>query len=625
MFRLPPPRLVLRLLALCVLLPVCAPLYAQDPTDWPQWRGADGSGVSLERDLPTDLGPSAGALKWKVAVKGAGHSSPIVSNGKVFLTTAYQGEMGSQIHTVKAVGVSALLAISVLLAIVSLRRRRDASEGESAAGIRRVVLGIDRLAVGLAGLGFVGLAAVATYMPDLLWADGQPGETWLYCATISLLGGVAAFGWCRPHSTLRLLGVVALAAGATYLAWLIPENKYRGTYRLQIRALMISPAVAGACWFCLVFFVTRGGSSRRTSWAAVLGGLSLIAAAALLFLTYNFWKPKAGLVRAALCYDFETGKELWDAPLFVAPEERKYPSNSFATPTACADGNRVFTYFGSGYACLDTDGNVLWQHEDEEYLPASRYGASTSPINYGDRILIFQDSESGLRDSFLMSLDRETGDVGWRVTRANAYDSYSTPILVTRGDRRELVTITSRRLASYDPENGEHLWSIGLPVKQFVPGLCDAGNDLLLVAGGTHAGFSTQAVRLNGTGKDTKPEVVWQTRRAVPAVSSPVLHGGCFFTITDMGIMTCFEPETGKVHWKKRLGGAHWSSLVAGDDKVYAVSEEGKVTVVAAQPEFKILSESELDETCFASPAIAHGCVLIRTAEHLYCFQQSGR
>ncbi len=60
-------------------------------SDWPQWRGVGGQGISDERDVVTEWSPTTNVL-WKTAIEGRGHSSPIVSRGRIFLTTSVKGE-----------------------------------------------------------------------------------------------------------------------------------------------------------------------------------------------------------------------------------------------------------------------------------------------------------------------------------------------------------------------------------------------------------------------------------------------------------------------------------------------------------------------------------------------------
>ena len=59
-------------------------------TNWPQWRGPDGSGVSSERGLPEEWG-EAKNIRWKTPLPGKGHSSPVVWGKRVFVTTAVEG------------------------------------------------------------------------------------------------------------------------------------------------------------------------------------------------------------------------------------------------------------------------------------------------------------------------------------------------------------------------------------------------------------------------------------------------------------------------------------------------------------------------------------------------------
>ena len=58
--------------------------------NWPQWRGPDGSGISNEKNLPSEWSPTKN-IKWKTPIEGRSHSSPIVWGNKVFLTTAVEG------------------------------------------------------------------------------------------------------------------------------------------------------------------------------------------------------------------------------------------------------------------------------------------------------------------------------------------------------------------------------------------------------------------------------------------------------------------------------------------------------------------------------------------------------
>ena len=59
--------------------------------NWPQWRGPEGTGISNEKNLPSQWSPTKN-IKWKTPIDGRAHSSPIVWGNRVFITTAIEGE-----------------------------------------------------------------------------------------------------------------------------------------------------------------------------------------------------------------------------------------------------------------------------------------------------------------------------------------------------------------------------------------------------------------------------------------------------------------------------------------------------------------------------------------------------
>jgi len=59
---------------------------------------------------------------------------------------------------------------------------------------------------------------------------------------------------------------------------------------------------------------------------------------------------------------------------------------------------------------------------------------------------------------------------------------------------------------------------------------------------------------------------------------------------------------------------------VTGDGKVYFASEQGVVTVVANQPDWKIIGSHNLHGKTYATPVIDRDRLFVRTEKALYCF-----
>jgi hypothetical protein len=53
---------------------------------------------------------------------------------------------------------------------------------------------------------------------------------------------------------------------------------------------------------------------------------------------------------------------------------------------------------------------------------------------------------------------------------------------------------------------------------------------------------------------------------------------------------------------------------------VFLLSEEGKLTVLKAVPEWEVLAVNDLGDEAFATPAISNGRIFVRTRSTLYCF-----
>lgn len=80
----------MRTLSLLIALVLGTTLIAPAPADsnWPRWRGPDGTGHTSEKDLPITW--DAKAVVWKTSLKGRGQSSPIIWGDRIFLTAALE-------------------------------------------------------------------------------------------------------------------------------------------------------------------------------------------------------------------------------------------------------------------------------------------------------------------------------------------------------------------------------------------------------------------------------------------------------------------------------------------------------------------------------------------------------
>jgi hypothetical protein len=134
------------------------------------------------------------------------------------------------------------------------------------------------------------------------------------------------------------------------------------------------------------------------------------------------------------------------------------------------------------------------------------------------------------------------------------------------------------------------------------------------------------AIKMGGEGDQTATAIRWRYQKPVPQVPSTLLYKGVLYMINDSGILISFNPATGEVIKQGRLHGAidkYFSSPVAADDKVFLIGQGGQVSVLKAAGDWEVLAVNELDDECFATPAIADGRIYIRTRSALYAFGKS--
>ena len=318
-----------------------------------------------------------------------------------------------------------------------------------------------------------------------------------------------------------------------------------------------------------------------------------------------------------LSLDARDGRVLWERTAWEGtPVDSRHKKGSFASPTTVTDGERVFAYFGTeGLYAYDYDGELLWSF-DPGLIGTMGVGTGTSPILYGDLVILLCDEEEAKR-SFIVGLDRKTGKEVWRTARPVEV-TFATPVVVSTGTRDELVTSGVELIVAYDPATGRELWRMrGLESNAVTTPL--VGDDVVVFSSGYPSKISI-AVKPGGQGDITdSAQILWTYEKGSAYVPSPILYDGLVYLLTDRGRLSCLDAQTGEVRYEGgRLGASFMASPVAVDGHLLLMSEEGDTYVVKAGPEFEIVGQNPLDEPIGASAALAGGRIYIRGQKHLF-------
>ena len=341
------------------------------------------------------------------------------------------------------------------------------------------------------------------------------------------------------------------------------------------------------------------------------------------------WPPSVEPVAQAfklLAYSADTGELLWQRTASEhVPHESHYLDASWASATPITDGERIYAHFGSnGTYVYSMDGELLWKKDLGDMTTRNGFGEGTSPLLWQDLLIIPWDHEG---DSFLVALDKKTGDEKWRTTRPDDASSWVTPIVVDpdgEGDAApQLILPGTGKSRGYDARTGSELWSLAGMTKNTIPSPVSRNGKVYLMSG--FRGTVLQAVDLKtakGDLTEESPSVLFTFKRHTPYVPSPVLIDDnlCFIKNTK-NVFTCLNADTGEVRFTEvRLPGIQnvYASPVAAGNKIYVFDKDGSATVVKNGHSFEVLAENQLDESVDATPAIYGDSLFVRSRHHLY-------
>jgi outer membrane protein assembly factor BamB len=131
------------------------------------------------------------------------------------------------------------------------------------------------------------------------------------------------------------------------------------------------------------------------------------------------------------------------------------------------------------------------------------------------------------------------------------------------------------------------------------------------------------AIRPGGEGQIKSDRVLWKEPRGVPEVPMPLLYEGRVYTVTNGGIISVMEAQTGKLVYRGRLGagGPYYASPIAAAGRIYFTSGAGVITVLRDAEKLEVLARNDLEEPIFATPAVIGNTIYVRTATQLLAFR----
>ena len=322
--------------------------------------------------------------------------------------------------------------------------------------------------------------------------------------------------------------------------------------------------------------------------------------------------------------DLRTGLVQWQVMATEqVPHEGHHDSHTYAAGSPTTDGERLYASFGSrGIYCYTMTGDLIWQKDLGDMRTRFAWGEAVTPALAGAALIVNWDQEE---DSFVVALNKVTGEELWRKTRPDERTSWNTP-LITAVDGRILAILNgSGKARAYDVANGEVVWECGGQTTNAIPSAVRFEDCVICMSG--YRGASLFSIPVNSKGDVTGSDSIrWSHPSGTPYVPSPTLSGKrLLFTAGNTDILTCLDAATGKSLLDRRRipgVGGFYASPLAAHGYLYFVGREGTTAVLKDNEALDVVGTNQLDGIFDASPVAVGRQLLLRSWDRLYCISE---
>ena len=257
-------------------------------------------------------------------------------------------------------------------------------------------------------------------------------------------------------------------------------------------------------------------------------------------------------------------------------------------------------------------GNLLWKHDyrDRFDRPTPYWGASTSPTVATNKVFIhFGNDERGV----LVAFDVSTGKEIW--SQAKDAPSYSSPLVAEIDGVRQLIEWNHRVLVGIDLQTGASLWETPFPHVESMQNMptpsVDEGRILL---GAENRGIHCFEPKRSDAGWEVKK--IWSQEKLALDMSSAVVNGAHLYGMSHYksGRLFCLDKHTGEIMWTGPPRVGQNVTFLALRGFVVALTNQGKLQIIAADPEdYKSVQTYKVsDIEAWAAPVLVKEGFLVK-------------
>ncbi len=319
-------------------------------------------------------------------------------------------------------------------------------------------------------------------------------------------------------------------------------------------------------------------------------------------------------------FDLKTGKQLWTKRYAAAFTKNQYAVKMGKGPnsTPLLHNGRLYT-LGTTAILSSFDaatGALQWRKELGAPNTSKMFcGTAASPLVEGGNLIIYAGDD--INGGRMYAFDPATGAEKWKWTGDGP--GYASPIAVTLGGARHIVTFTDKSVVGVDARDGTLLWKTPFPDEWNENIVTPIVYKDLLILSGVRKG--TSAVRVAKQGGAWAVQEVWKNPDVRMYMSSPVLEGKYLYGMSERnkGQYFCLDADTGKALWLTTGREGANASILNARDVLLILTADGSLIAARKNPQAfeQAAKYSVADSSTYSHPVAVGNRILIRDESSL--------
>jgi outer membrane protein assembly factor BamB len=319
--------------------------------------------------------------------------------------------------------------------------------------------------------------------------------------------------------------------------------------------------------------------------------------------------------------DIATGKVAWEQKYTTPFNKNQYATKMAKGPhaTPLVIGDRVFTLGGMAVlsAWNTKTGALVWRKDYSASVDTSKLftGTAASPLSEGGSVIVQVGSD--VKGGRLIALDPLTGAERWTWTGKGP--GYGSPVVVSTGASRQIVTMTNGSIEGIDAKTGSSLWSVPFPDDFHENIVTPVWTGTHLIVSSSSAGMHAYTLKLAG-GK-WQPTEAWKNPEVAMYMSTPVLADGVLYglSVKKKGQIVAVDAATGTLKWATEGRAADQAAILLTPAHVLVLTTGGELVLVRRSPA-KYDEERRYtvaDSATWAVPVVLPDGLIVRDASGL--------